>query len=531
MNYQQLTEAERITLNTSMFKAYDIRTKSEHVSKELSIRLLEAIARYYHEILSVDTLVLGRDARLAAPRLMEEALEIFPAFGLDVIVNPLQSSTCQFYFSCMQHPSAGGIMFTASHNPGEYIGLKLVAPPLQALALGAGPKGGIAAIRDFYAAGSNKPSAKTRGRVYIRRYLDRFIEYSRSLAGVDDATLKGVPIMVDFLSGAAGTEVAEALMRSGAELSVRNLVPDGTFPAGEPNPIAYESLRPTTELMKKGNWAFGFAFDGDGDRMDLMDRHGEQVPPSFNLSILIPEVRAYFESVHARGYWGSAPFDPQMFYDVKANPLSIVLQAKAGMGVHIIRNGHSFIKEALRKNLGDQYVLASEESAHYYMNFPYDLSDPSKGFASTENTLFFALLTARMYSRYPEKYEQAMKLQDSIHRRREWPCHFFDDKHLKPVVSEVERIFSDRGLTVFKEMEDGSSLDATLMRKGLPLKIDASSDLKGSWLQVAQRISRSEEGIARWEVASSTKEGLEEAVGPIMAVTDRYVDQGEAEYV
>jgi phosphomannomutase len=176
-------------------------------------------------------------------------------------------------------------------------------------------------------------------------------------------------------------------------------------------------------------------------------------------------------------------------------------------------------------------VLASEESAHYYMNFPYDLNDLSKGFASTENTLFFALLTARMYSHYPEKYERAMELQDSIYRRREWPCHFFDDKHIEPVVSEVEGIFANRGLTVFKEMEDGSSLDATLMRKGLPLKIDETSDLEGSWLQVAQRISRSEEGIARWEVASSTKEGLDEAVGLILAVTDRYVERGEAEYV
>jgi phosphomannomutase len=124
-----------------------------------------------------------------------------------------------------------------------------------------------------------------------------------------------------------------------------------------------------------------------------------------------------------------------------------------------------------------------------------------------------------------------MELQNSIYRKREWPCRFFNDKHIEPVVNEVERIFADRGLTVFKEMEDGSSLDATLMRKGLPLKIDRFSDLEGSWLQVAQRISRSEEGIARWEVASSTKEGLDEAVDLILAVTDHYVERGEAEYV
>ena len=79
-------------------------------------------------------------------------------------------------------------------------------------------------------------------------------------------------------------------------------------------------------------------------------------------------------------------------------------------------------------------------------------------------------------------------------------------------------------------MEDGSSLDATLMRAGLPEHIDGSTNLNGDWLQVAQRISRSEEGIARWEVASSSPERLSEAVSLIRGVTDSYVNDGRARY-
>nr|WP_321262445.1 hypothetical protein [uncultured Sphaerochaeta sp.] len=531
MVYESLSDNEKIALNTSMFKAYDIRTKSAALQPALMMRLVHAVGRYLVEVLQVEQVVIGRDARLAAPALMEIAIDVFALAGLNVSVNPLQVSTCQFYYSCMQHPHAAGVMFTASHNPGAYIGMKLMAPRLQTLAMGSGPKGGISCIRELYCEG--KPcnfSPMKRGKITIHRYLDEYIAYSSKLAGVEENSLQDVSILTDFLCGAAGTEVAEALGDAGAKVRVRNLVPDGRFPAGDPNPIILESIKPTWELMRNERFDFGFCFDGDGDRMDVMDSHGVQMTPSFNLSLLIPEILSFFKQVHRSGYFGNSPWSPNMYYDVKANPPSIVQQAKTGMDVHIIRNGHSFIKEALRKNLYKQYFVASEESAHYYMNFPLDLDDYSKGFAATENTLYFTLLTAKMWSRYPEQYEKAMKMQESIHREREWPCHFFSDVYLEPVVAEVETAFRKEGLEIFKSMEDGEDLDATLMRCGLPEHIDAGTNLQGDWLQVAQRISRSEEGMARWEVASSSAERLEQAVQSIRSITDRYVAQNLAEY-
>jgi phosphomannomutase len=101
---------------------------------------------------------------------------------------------------------------------------------------------------------------------------------------------------------------------------------------------------------------------------------------------------------------------------------------------------------------------------------------------------------------------------------------------MEGVMTEVETSFRARGLSVFTTMEDGSSLDATLMRKGLPEIIDAKTDLSVPWYQVAQRISRSEEGMMRWEVVASDETGCRQAVAAIREITDPYVARGAARY-
>lgn len=520
-------------LNLSMFKAYDIRTRSEKLTEPMMVRLVQAVGRYFVDIIGTDSVVLGRDARLAAPALMETVIEILPRMGLSVIVNPLQESTCQFYFSCLQNPSSGGIMITASHNPGEYIGLKLMAPGVRTLAMGSGPAGGISAIKDFYIEDKTCKVSPKRGSVSVKRYLDHFIDYSLELAGVGQDSLAGVPVLADFLNGAAGTEISEALGYAGASLHVRNIVPNGFFPVGAPNPIIISSIQPTWDLMARGEYAFGFCFDGDGDRMDIMDSRGGQLAPAFNMTVLLPEIKRIFEKAHASGFFTGgkeAPWAPHMYADVKANPLSMHDQVLCGMGVHIIRNGHSFIKEALRLHCKEQYLVASEESAHYYMNFPYDLEDYSKGFAATENTLFFTLLTSKLWAAAPQAYESAIRRQAGIFREREWPCVFYDDEHMEQVMLDVEHAFTSSDVIVIKDMEDGSSLDATLMRKGLPEVITRDTDMSEPWVQVAQRISRSEERMTRWEIVSNKEELCREALSTVRKVTDRYVEAGYATY-
>jgi phosphomannomutase len=537
MTYAELmagvSESQKKDLNLGMFKAYDIRTKSSRLTPELIRRLMAAIGQYAIEVLGTRRIMLGRDGRIAAPSLMETALELLPDMGIDVLVNPLPISTCQFYFSHMQNPDCAAVMLTASHNPGEYIGLKLMAPGLRTLAMDSGPAGGIAGILAYYLEGTPPAGSRTqRGRVEVRHYLDPFIDYSLRLAGVGKDSLAGLPLVTDFLGGTAGTEVAEAFGYAGAELRMRNLVPDGRFPAGDPNPGIAKSIRPTKDLLAGGGFLCGICFDGDGDRVDILDARGEQLSPSFNLSVLLPEIMGIYKGAHRGGAFGrAAPWRPRIYADVKTNPLALQAQARQGLDVRIIRNGHSFIKEALREGFKQQFLAASEESAHYYLNFPLDLDDFGAGFAATENTLFFSLLSARVWAEAPGRYQEAIAAQSGLVRQREWPCHFRDDALLEQSLAEVEGEFAGRGLLIMKSMEDGQSLDATLMRSGLPRVMGKDSDLSGPWYQVAQRNTRSEEGIARWEVVANSEKDCLEAVALIRGITDRYVGQGLAEYL
>ncbi len=323
-----------------------------------------------------------------------------------------------------------------------------------------------------------------------------------------------MPILGDFLGGTAGVEVAEAFGYAGADLAMRNLVPTAVSRRGS-NP-GWRRHWARKELIAQGGYLCGLCFDGDGDRMDILDAKGEQLSPSFNLSVLLPDILEIFKKAYERGVFGrAAPWRPRIYADVKTNPPALQAQVRQGLDVAIIRNGHSFIKEALRGGFAQQYLAASEESAHYYMNFPLDLEDFGAGFAATENTLFFSLLSARIWAEDPGRYERAIAAQSGLVRQREWPCHFKDEVSLERSLAEVENEFARRGLLIMKTMEDGRSLDATLMRSGLPEVLDSNSDLSAPWYQVAQRNTRSEEGIARWEVVANSEKDCREVVALI----------------
>ena len=507
-------------LNLGMFKPYDIRTKIDKLSDENLNSLSRAVAVYYKKILKAQSVVLSRDARLYAPKVVESLKDSLIEAGIDVLLNPLPISTCQFYYSCMENPLSGGIMVTASHNPGSYIGLKLMAPSLFPLAMGCGPEGGITKIKEIYLT-EEKPEKDKKGKVKIINYLDSYISYSMKLAGVEEGSLKGMKILLEFLSGSAGTEVSMAFERAGAEIEARNVVPNGLFPGGDPNPIIESSIAPARSAMREGDFDIGFCFDGDGDRLDLMYKDGKQIVPGLNMALIAPKLLDIYKG------------EKKDFYaDVKAIPISLLEMAKSGAKIHIIRNGHSFIKAKLRENCDKGYFASEEESAHYYMNFPYDINDHTKGYAAVENTLFFALLTAKTYKENPKEYERVHKLEENLFREREWPLICEDAPEKMPeLMDRVEKRMKELGAIIIKEMDDGSDLDATLMRFNLPVSFDAGTNLDGEiWAQVAQRISRSEDAMCRWEVVSNSKEECDRLNGEVKKITDEYVKAGLAKY-
>lgn len=507
-------------LNLGMFKTYDIRTKIENIDSALKNRLYNAIAVYFRDVVKAKSVVIGRDTRLHVPELAQGLATVLSEAGLTVYLNPLPISTCQFYYSCLKRRTSAGIMVTASHNPKQYVGMKLLAPGLSPIAFNYGPEGGIADIKKKYI--DNVSSASLiKGKIRIINDLESFIDYSMKLSGVSDNSLEGLSVLIEALSGSAGTEMALAFQRAGADVTFRNIVPDGHFYTGDPNPIIESSIAPARAQMKAGSFDLGFCFDGDGDRMDIMASNGEQLVPGLNMAIIIDKLIPIFKGQKKHVY-----------ADVKAIPTSVCKIAKKGLDVHIIRNGHSFIKGKLKDNCENGYLAAEEESAHYYMNFPFEIDDLSQGFAAVENTLFFALLTASCYKENPQAYERALSLQKTIYRYREWPLHCeADPMRMQGYLDEVEKTMTDLGATVIKTMDDGSDLDACLMRFNLPEKFSSSSNIDGiKWAQVAQRISRSEDAMCRWEVVSNDQDLCKKYYELVRSVTDKYVKQGLARY-
>ena len=507
-----------------MFKLYDIRTKHQNLSSEEAERVIAAIARYYKESVKVSSVYVARDARLYCAELLDKAVEVFSRYGIEVYFNPVQISTCQFYYSCMQNRDGGGLMITASHNPSEYVGFKLVGRDVSPIAMDCGPDGGLEQVRRNYIENLPVPTTDTPAKVHVAQYQKEYVAYSMRLAGVKPGDLAGMRIFGEFLAGTAGTDFAMAMDLAGARYTLHHPVPNGFFPYGNPNPIEETSIAVARELVRSGSYDLGVCYDGDGDRMDLMYPNGEQIIPGLNISLLVPYIKEIFKPYFGENY----PF--KAFVDVKAIPLSLIEISRAGIEQHIIRNGHSYIKEKLKEYQQEGYLVSEEESSHYYMNFPFDPDDLSKGFAATENTLFFTLLTARALKENKAGYQRIFQLQKGIFRYREWPLYFNVYEAMDGIMADVENAMCERGAAVIKEMDDGSDLDAALMRFSLPAHIGADTQLPESWCQVAQRISRSEDAMTRWEVVASDQALCDEMNGVIRRIADSYVGKGIAHY-
>ncbi len=496
-------------MGTELFKTHDIRTKEENLTQEVMNQLLDAVVSFYTQQYGITKIVIGKDARLMAPVLAEKAIEKFSQAGVEVLTNPRPVSTCQFYYTCMKNSGCAGLMFTASHNPKQYIGIKLIAPGIIPISMGSG----LEKIKEFYTKKVSFTKAPVSAQIHHIDETENYIKYCMELSGVHEGSLKGMKILFEFLCGSAGYEVIRAFEKAGAEVTARNAEPDGNFPAGDPNPLIESSVAPSREAMRNGTFELGYCFDGDGDRMDIMAKDGEQIPPSVNACMLMPELLKIFKGRKK-----------DFYVDMKAIPTAVAKMNECGASTHLICNGHAFIKRKLRENCSEGYMGAVEESAHYYLNFPYDKNDFEKGFASVEFTLFFALLSAKCYRENPEKYRTAVEMRDCVFRVREWTVHFENaPEKMVCLMNEIKEKMRSLGAEVTDKMEDGSDLQADLMRIGLPAVIKDSTDFAEKWVQVAQRISASEDTLCRFEITSNDSDECMKINSIVRQIADGYV--------
>lgn len=328
------------------FKAYDIRGR-------LGIDLDEAIAyrigRGFARALGAKRVVLGRDIRASSEALAAAVARALVDEGCDVLDLGL-SGTEEMYFATTHFGADGGICVTASHNPMDYNGMKMVragSAPLDAAT-------GLSSIRALAEADEFGP-ARPGGSLGDVSTDAREAYVERVLGFVDIAALKPLKIVVNAGNGAAGPTfdaIADALAAKGASLEFIRMhhEPDGRFPHGIPNPLLPENRPPTAERVRAEGADLGVAWDGDFDRCFFFDHTGAFIDGEYVVGLLA-------QVFLAREPGARIIHDPRVIW----NTLDVVAQA-GGLAVQA-RTGHAFIKQAMRDHAA---VYGGEMSAHHY---------------------------------------------------------------------------------------------------------------------------------------------------------------------
>ncbi len=328
------------------FKAYDIRGR---LGAELDDEVARRIGRAFVAALGARRVVVGRDVRASSAALLAALVDGLTEGGADVLDLGL-CGTEEMYYATTHFDADGGVEVTASHNPIDYNGMKLVrrgSAPLDAAT-------GLARIRALAETGAAVPAGTPRGTVRPAEGA-RAAYVARVLSFIDVPAMRPLRILVNAGNGAAGPTfdaIAEALAARGAPLAFVRMhhEPDGGFPNGIPNPLLPENQPATAAAVVSAGADFGAAWDGDFDRCFFFDETGRFVPGEYVVGLLA-------EAFLARDPGAAIVHDPRVVWNV----LDAV--AAAGGAAHQTRTGHAYLKQALRDTGA---VYGGEMSAHHY---------------------------------------------------------------------------------------------------------------------------------------------------------------------
>lgn len=349
-------------MTVSAFKAYDIRGR---VPDELDERLARRIGVALAAQLGPGPVVLGRDVRLSSPGLQQALSGGLRSQGRDVVDIGL-CGTEEVYFQTAHLGAAGGVMVTASHNPMDYNGMKLVREQARPIS----GDSGLFAIRDFADAHDDAIDSVSGE---LRQYPDKSAYIEHLLGYVDHKQLRPLKIVTNPGNGGAGLVIDELAPHLPFEFIRIQHVPDGRFPNGIPNPLLPENRAATAEAVRGHGADFGIAWDGDFDRCFFFDADGRFIEGYYLVGLLA-------SALLARSPGEKIIHDPRLQW----NAMEMV--DRAG-GVPIMsKTGHAFIKERMR---AENAAYGGEMSAHHYF----------RDFAYCDSGMIPWLLIAELVSR------------------------------------------------------------------------------------------------------------------------------------
>ena len=413
------------------FKAYDIRGR---LGTELNEDIAYRIGRAYAQFLNAKRVVIGGDIRLSSEPLKQALARGLLDSGTDVLDLGM-TGTEEIYFASFHLDVDGGIEVTASHNPIDFNGMKLVGR-------GARPISGDTGLNEIQRlAEENNFSAPTKiGK--LERYSIQNNYISHILSYVDLAKIKPLKLIVNAGNGAAG-HVIDAIEERFQQAQVPvefvklNHSPDGTFPNGIPNPLLPENRGVTAQAVREYKADFGIAWDGDFDRCFLFDENGEFIEGYYIVGLLA-------EAFLAKNPGEKIIHDPRLTW----NTIEVVSMA-GGIPIQS-KTGHAFIKERMRS---ENAIYGGEMSAHHYF----------RDFAYCDSGMLPWLLITELLSIKGQNLSEL--LGDRINA---YPCSGEINTTVKngaATLAKIEEYFSELNPTV--DYTDGVSLDFGSWRTNL----------------------------------------------------------------
>ncbi len=359
-------------VNPSIFKAYDIRGI---FPTDLNEEVGYAIGRAFATFLKVDTVVVGRDMRISGPQMFDAITRGLMDQGADVI-NIGMVGTDQYYYACATLGHAG-IMVTASHNPPQYTGLKMVKKMPYLLS---GDEGIQDLRRIVESDGYSQPTRK--GTMTEQDLSADFVK--KVLSIIDVPALAKLKVVADTGNGMVGPILKRVYDNLPTiELVGMYLDPDGNVPNHGLDPLQPENRAELQQRVPKESADVGFAFDGDGDRFFTIDDRGEFVAGDYTTALL----GAYLLEKYPNS---------NVLYDVRASWAVPDLVKAAGGTPLMERVGHAFIKQRMAK---ENAIFAGEVSGHYYF----------KDFYFADSGIVPSLLILEMLSKKKAKLSDLLK--------------------------------------------------------------------------------------------------------------------------
>jgi phosphomannomutase len=419
-----------IIIKRDAFKAYDIRGR---VPDELNEEVTYRIGWAFVDLFAAKTVVVGRDVRLSSESLTKALIRGFTDRGCHVIDIGL-CGTEMVYFATSHLGADGGIMVTASHNPMDYNGLKLVRKESR-------PISGDTGLRELeeqvvtgdFSQGQCAGISKGEVKRYdvMKEYVQHLLTY------IDVTVLKPLKIVVNSGNGCAGPALDALEEFLPFEFVKVHHEPDGTFPHSIPNPLLIENREATAKAVRDSGADFGIAWDGDFDRCFLFDEQGDFIEGYYIVGCL---AEAFLR--HHAG--AKIIHDPRLTW----NTIELVQEA-GGIPV-LCKTGHAFIKERMRK---EDAIYGGEMSAHHYFrDFAYCDSGMIPWLLVAENISVSGKPLSQLVGARIEKFP----VSGEINRRV---------KDAKLVVAQIEKLFVVEGAVV--DYTDGLSVEFSNWRFNL----------------------------------------------------------------